>query len=110
MACVYQPDGIDFGCVSQIVKRVIAGEVDVLTARMLLKQIDSGLATFGAPDVVVSLNPSAHSIETPAEVANELQSIVSQEVDGGQVTAASMLTVVALLWQLWKLIQPLIKD
>ncbi len=109
MACVYQPEGIDFGCVSQVVQRVIAGQVDVTTARMLLKQIDAGLATFGAPDVVVSLEPAAQAIETPAAVAAEIQSIVG-DGDSDGASAQSAVAVVVLLLKLWKLIQPLIKD
>lgn len=109
MACVYQPDGIDFGCVSQVVQRVIAGKIDVTTARMLLKQIDSGLATFGAPDVVVSLEPATQSIETPAAVAAEIKSIVG-DGDEENASAKSAVAVIVLLLKLWKLIQPLIKD
>lgn len=109
MSCVYQADGLDFSCVSQAVKRVIAGNIDVLTARMILKQLDSGMATFGAPDVVVSLAAS-QSLESPSSVAAEIQAIVDQDSDGSQASAASLITVVALLWKLWVLVQPLIKD
>lgn len=52
MSCVYDAEPVSFTCILSVVSDIKDAKVTVETARKVIKQIDAGLAQFGAPKPV----------------------------------------------------------
>lgn len=101
MSCVFEDFSIDFDCLRQIISRAYQGQLDVQLARMTLKQLDAGLALYGIPDDVTTLNLETTSAE---DVASKLEEYVPDE---GEVSLAApdYMQIILLLLELLKLIR-----
>ena len=100
MACVYPAEPIDFSCIVQIIAEVRGGSVTATTVRKLLKQIDSGIALFGTPQVGL---PTAMGTDSLCDRIEEFVPI-----PGRPSTNIGWLELILLLIELWKQLQPIL--
>ena len=103
MSCTYEAEPISFQCITTIISQLRTDGPTTLTGRMLLKQIDSGLAYFGPPATDVVTTAEAPSVE---EVC---QKIEQQLPEGDFAVLATPLELLALLMKLWELLKPILK-
>ena len=96
MSCVFEESTIDFDCLRQIITRVYSGNLDVTTFRMVLKQVDAGLAVYGMP-------VSTTSFSDPKNVVLELEALVPKESE--VVASIGYVQIVMLLLELLSLLR-----
>jgi len=90
-----------------IVSKVRKGHIDAELARMILKQLDSGIASFGLPIESISFAMD-DSLEQQVEyICSELEAVKANENEKAEVQALNIGTgikIVTLLWTLLRLI------
>lgn len=100
MSCVNVASAIDFSCIRNIIADIRNNNISITTGRMILKQIDNGAALFGFPSL-----PDV-TIQSTEDLCTKLESLIP--VDNENVAQAGFLEIIAILMQIWKLIQPVL--
>lgn len=116
MVCTYTPEGLSFDCLREIISKVRNKELNVELVRMVLKQLDEGLALIGEfrqddPDIsleVVQQGTEDNQLEVRAI---QLELALEQFESHGDVSTQRLpiLEIIAILRALYELLEPILK-
>ena len=97
--CLRPVTPLSFTCIMTIVNKFRAGEVDVTLGRMILQQIDSGLAQFGSLPPEPEVTIQEEQLGAVCEEAEKLCEIYQKDEN----VAMNVLPVIVILLKMWSL-------